>query len=240
MSFGEISPKLPGLNNQNAINNYNGILTYQHGGTGKTTLTANGIFYASSSSAYSFITPAANSVLVTDGSNIPSLSTTLPSAVQTNITIAESQVTGLVSDLAGKVPTTRTIGIDGTTNEISSSAGAQDLSANHTWTLSLPANLDLSGKTSLKIPISTSPTVSASGHIAIDSNTDNSNITQGSIEYFDGTQLMYVIAVDTLPSTNNFVLTYDGSAKKYKFAAQTGGGTTPPPDYVSYTYAGGV
>jgi hypothetical protein len=40
-----------------------------------------------------------------------------------------------------------TVTVAGTANEITSSAGAQDLSANRTWTLSIPATFDLSGKT---------------------------------------------------------------------------------------------
>lgn len=44
------------------------------------------------------------------------------------------------------VATSRQITIAGTTNEITSSAGAQDLSADRTWTLSLPTALTLSGK----------------------------------------------------------------------------------------------
>jgi hypothetical protein len=39
------------------------------------------------------------------------------------------------------VATTRSITINGTTNQITSSAGAQDLSADRTWTLSLPQNI---------------------------------------------------------------------------------------------------
>ncbi len=39
------------------------------------------------------------------------------------------------------VRTARTITVAGTTNQITSSAGAQDLSANRTWTLSLPQNI---------------------------------------------------------------------------------------------------
>lgn len=45
------------------------------------------------------------------------------------------------------VPSSRTITIAGTANEITSSAGAQDLSVNRTWTLSLPAALTFTGKT---------------------------------------------------------------------------------------------
>lgn len=48
---------------------------------------------------------------------------------------------------AASVPTSRTITVAGTANEITSSAGAQDLSANRTWTLSLPTALTFTGKT---------------------------------------------------------------------------------------------
>lgn len=40
------------------------------------------------------------------------------------------------------VPVGRTVTIAGTANQVISSAGAQDLSANRTWTLSLPQNID--------------------------------------------------------------------------------------------------
>jgi hypothetical protein len=55
--------------------------------------------------------------------------------------IPESGVTSLVSDLAAKAATATTVTIAGTANQITSSAGAQDLSANRTWTLSLPQNI---------------------------------------------------------------------------------------------------
>ena len=76
--------------------------------------------------------------------------------------------------------TTVSMTIAGTTNEISSSAGAQDISTNRTWTLSLPAAIDLGGKTSFEIPNAANPTTSAEGQIAWDSNND-------AIEVYNGT-----------------------------------------------------
>jgi len=76
--------------------------------------------------------------------------------------------------------TTVSMTIAGTTNEISSSAGAQDISTNRTWTLSLPATIDLGGKTSLEIPNAANPTTSAEGQIAWDSNNDALEIYDGS------------------------------------------------------------
>ena len=47
----------------------------------------------------------------------------------------------------GAAASATTITVNGTAAEITSSAGAQDLSANRTWTLSLPAALTFTGKT---------------------------------------------------------------------------------------------
>ncbi len=56
------------------------------GGTGVSSFTTNGILYGNGSGPIQATAAAANSVLVTDGSNVPSLGQTLPSAVQANIT----------------------------------------------------------------------------------------------------------------------------------------------------------
>ena len=61
-------------------------LTVANGGTGVSTVATNGILYGNGTSALQVASAAANSVLITNGSNVPSLSTTLPSAVQGNIT----------------------------------------------------------------------------------------------------------------------------------------------------------
>lgn len=50
------------------------------------TATSNGILYASSTDVYSQLSMSANGVLITSGSSVPSISSTLPSAVQLNIT----------------------------------------------------------------------------------------------------------------------------------------------------------
>lgn len=89
----------------------------------------------------------------------------------------------------------------------------------------LAGTIDAGGATSLEIPNGTGPTVNAAGEIAIDTNADNTNITQGLITYYDGTQVMYAVAVDTLPSNDGYVLTYDGTAKKFGFEVGGAGGT---------------
>lgn len=85
---------------------------------------------------------------------------------------------------------------------------------------------DFGGATSFEIVNTTSPTVNAAGEIAIDTDADGDYIDQGLICYYDGTQVMYGVALDTIPSTDNYVLAYDASNDKYVFQAETGSGTT--------------
>lgn len=66
--------------------NITGTLEVGDGGTGATTLTSNGILFGNGTSAVQSTGSANDSVLVTDASGIPSLATTLPTTVQTNIT----------------------------------------------------------------------------------------------------------------------------------------------------------
>ena len=56
-------------------------------------------------------------------------------------TVTATTYIGSGASLTGVVPSARTITIAGTANQITSSAGAQDLSANRTWTLSLPQDI---------------------------------------------------------------------------------------------------
>jgi len=60
------------------------------------------------------------------------------------------------SDLSDGVPDTRTITVAGTSNEIDSSAGAQDFSANRTWTIGLSDNPTVPG-TYMTVPTKADP-----------------------------------------------------------------------------------
>ncbi|MEI6345703.1 MAG: immunoglobulin-like domain-containing protein [bacterium] len=80
-----------------------GTLSVSKGGTGLTTFGGtNTILYTSSADSLSYLASAADSVLVTDGAGTPSLSSTLPSAVQGNITAlgAVSTLTSLSDGVA--------------------------------------------------------------------------------------------------------------------------------------------
>jgi hypothetical protein len=72
-------------------------LATTRGGTGVTTFGGtNTILYTTSASTLASITAAANSVLITSAGSVPSLSTTLPTAVQNNIT--HGNLSGLLAD----------------------------------------------------------------------------------------------------------------------------------------------
>jgi hypothetical protein len=58
-----------------------GTLPVTNGGTGAASFTSNGILYGNTTSALQVTAAAANSILVTNGSNVPSLSTDIPTAV---------------------------------------------------------------------------------------------------------------------------------------------------------------
>ena len=97
-------------------------------------------------------------------------------------TLAELNTIITNADLVAQ-DTTLTIG--GTSNEIASSAGAQDLSTNRTWTLSLPATIDIGGKTSFEIPNGATPTVNTFGQLAGDNNLWAAS--RGAPVFYDGT-----------------------------------------------------
>lgn len=68
------------------------------------TTSINRILYSSAANTVSEIVSAANATLITDGTGIPSISSTLPSTVQTNITQLGTIVTGIWNSTAVTVP----------------------------------------------------------------------------------------------------------------------------------------
>ena len=64
-----------------SANSVTGTLAVQNGGTGAASFTANGILYGNTTSAIQVTGAAANAILVTNGSNVPSLATDIPTAV---------------------------------------------------------------------------------------------------------------------------------------------------------------
>lgn len=126
--------------------------------------------------------------------------------------------TGLAARTASDTWAQRTI--TGTANEITVTNG-NGVSGNPT--LSLPATINLGGKTSLEIPNGTGPTVDADGEIAVD--TSVTDFSHGLIKYFGGEELGVVampIAQFTAP-TDGYVVAYNAANDEFVLAAPGGG-----------------
>ncbi len=80
-------------------------LSVPNGGTGATSLTTNGILFGNGTGAIQATAAAANSVLATNGSNVPALTQTLPTAVQGNITQTGALAAGSIASGFGTIST---------------------------------------------------------------------------------------------------------------------------------------
>jgi fibronectin-binding autotransporter adhesin len=90
---------------RNSSTFFSSTLSVANGGTGATTLTANGILYGNGTSAVQATSAAANSILATNGSNVPGLTQTLPTAVQGNITTTGTLTSGSIASGFGTIST---------------------------------------------------------------------------------------------------------------------------------------
>lgn len=150
--------------------------------------------------------------------------TTILNAEKKMVTTNAAGMRGLIS-AAGSATT---ITIDGTAGEVSSSAGAQSLAANRTWTLSLPSVLDFGGKV-LEIPNGAAPTTDATGEFALDTTiTDHAPMLQ----YFSGATEYLVISIPraNLDTTDGDVIKYDAATDRFVMAPDNNdgeGGSAP-------------
>ncbi len=104
-----------------------------------------------------------------DADTLGSLATaTYPSL--TELSYVKGVTSAIQTQLGTKAASATTITVAGTANEITSSAGAQDLSASRTWTLSLPSALTFTSKTvtggTFSSPTLTTPQFADLGFIA--------------------------------------------------------------------------
>lgn len=236
--MGDFSTKLPGVYNANMVNNLSGTLTVTHGGTNLTSTTINQILYSSANNVIAGLVTANNGVLITSAGGVPSISSTLPSAVQLNIT------------------STGTIGA-GTWQ-----GGVIAITYGGTG-LSTYAQGDLVYASASNVLASLAKNTSATRYLANTGasnapNWDQINLSNGVTSQLvvsnGGTGLStattaYGVVCAGTTATGNFqvlaslgssgqVLTSNGPSALPSF--QAAGAATSIPDFVSYTYAGGV
>ena len=166
-----------------------GTLGVANGGTGATTFAANGILYGNTTSAIQATASVNNAVLVTNGSGVPSLSTTLPAhTVTTSVTVP--LVIGGSGTTGTQLTLQTTTGI-GTTDAIAFKGGN-----NGATTF---ASLSSSGLT-------LGATGSTLGVLALSGSTSGTVTVQPAAAA--GT---WTLTLPTSGGTNNYVLTTNGS-----------------------------
>jgi hypothetical protein len=156
-----------------------------------------------------------------DGNTLGALTVaTYPSL--TELSYVKGVTSAIQTQIGTKANTATTITINGTANQITSSAGAQDLSANRTWTLSLPAD----------VLIPTVLTIPNTGLHILDTNaTHDLIIAAGSNLTADHTLTLTTGDADVILNltavTDEYVLAYDTGTNTWRgVAAATGTVTT--------------
>lgn len=125
---------------------------------------------------------------------------------------------GLVVQTGTDAFTKRTI--TGTANEVSVADGD---GASADPTVSLPAVIDLGGKTSFELPNSATPTVDAAGEMAVDVTV--ADFSHGLVKYFSGEEVT-VLAVPTanLPTVDGKIVAYNATNDELEFVTPGAGG----------------
>ena len=94
---------------------------------------------------------------------------------------------------------------------------------------------DFGGATSFEIPNAVSPTIDRTGEIALQ--TTVAGLTNGALTYFGASAKEYVVALDTLPVTDGYVVSYNATSDKFEMvAASSGGGGLLIEDGTTYSY----
>lgn len=90
--------------------------------------------------------------------------------------------------------------------------------------LSATGDIDFGSSTSLKIPHGATPTISAAGHIAVDTTVASHDSL---LAVHDGTNSFFVpmIRQADLSTTDNDVVVYDSAASRFKMESQSGSGS---------------
>lgn len=137
------------------------VIGVTYGGTGAATFTSKGVLYGNGTSAVQV-------------SNVNATATAMYLKQTSSGNPTFTQI--VVADVSGGAASATTITIAGTANQLTSSAGAQDLSTNRTWTLSLPSAIYAPGTISTSALAIWTGSAGA-GTSVIDTNRNIVNIT---------------------------------------------------------------
>ena len=165
-----------------------------------------------------------NGTVVTVDGGADQVRVNLADSSEVTFTLTGTNVTaGIPNDsiaLGTKTTGNFVAGVVGTANEVEVSGGSGSEAS--TATLSLPATIDLGGKTSFEIPNGASPTTDAFGEIAGDNNAWASG--RGAVQFFDGTANTYLIGVLASDTPSNGQVPVWNTGGTITWEDQTGGG----------------
>lgn len=147
---------------------------------------------------------------------------------------AEQALGALATGCLGSATTTGVVSartVTGTSNEVSVANG--DCSGNPT--ISLPATIDLGGKTSFEIPNAAAPTTDAFGEIAGDN--DAWAASRGAVQFFDGTANTYLVGALASDTPSNGQVPTWNTGGTVTWETPSAGGITIGDTQVAYATA---
>lgn len=212
-----------------------GILGVPWGGSGATSFTTNGLIYGNGTSALQVTGAAANSILQTNGSSVPSLSQVIPLAVQTNITTVGTLVSGIWHATTVDVPYGGTGDTSFTTNGLVYGNGTSSLQVTNSLANAV-AITNASGTPSFSqtLPLAVQANITATGAISTGTwhgsiievsygGTGTSNLTSHGLVVGNGTSPISIVG----PATSGLPLIAQGALADPSFAVLgvIGGGT---------------
>ena len=202
-----------------------GTLAVGDGGTGATSLTDGGILLGSGGSAITAMTALADgSIVVGDGAGDPVALAAFTSSTGTlkhesgGLEANVSAYAGLVAISGGATSQVDTKAeLEGQLTDVSDFAEADGdvYTGVH----------DFGGASSLEIPNSATPTVDATGEIALDTSITDYD---PAIRFYDGGNAQRVVSMRDadFTTTDNNVIVYDAAGDRFKMEAQAGGGAS--------------
>lgn len=137
---------------------------------------------------------------------------------------------------------------DGDYGDVSFSGGAITIDANAVQTDEIDLSIspvwtgahDFGGATSLEGPNGESGTTNAAGEFYFDTNGDGSTVTNGAMQWYNGSANIYVFGSEGFPTADNQIMKYDETTHKVVWEADVGGNPGSFGSAAAKTIASGV